>query len=280
MENLLRFLKRYYFVFLFFLLEGISVYLISLNESRQSSWLISIANNISGTFYSGFENINSYFYLKSKNEALVKENKALRQQLKTSYVRIVNNIHQEDDTIYKQRFSFLDAKVISKTVNKRNNFFMLDKGAESGIEKDMGVIAPNGVVGVVVKTTQNFALVMSVLHQDSKLNVRNERTKTTGTLVWNGYSYGIGQSIDMPASILIKKGDTIVTSGFSRDFPEGIVIGTVKDFVKDSGTGFYKVNVKFAVDYNKLENVYVIKNFFKIEQDKLLEDIQNQEETL
>ena len=114
--------------------------------------------------------------MKSKNEALVKENKALRQQLKTSYVRIVNNIHQEDDTIYKQRFSFLDAKVISKTVNKRNNFFMLDKGAESGIEKDMGVIAPNGVVGVVVKTTQNFALVMSVLHQDSKQS-------STGSLV-------------------------------------------------------------------------------------------------
>ncbi|MBR1774455.1 MAG: rod shape-determining protein MreC [Bacteroidales bacterium] len=278
MENLFRFLKRYYHVFLFLFLEGISIYFITLNESKQSSSIVSIANNISGTFYNISENISSYFYLKSKNEALIKENIALRKQLETSFVKVTNNVHEENDTIYKQRFSFIDAKVISKTVNKRNNFFMLDKGSLSGVETDMGVISPEGVVGVVVKTTQNFSLVMSVLHQDSKLNVRNIRTKTTGTLIWNGNSYAVGQVIDMPSSIPIKKGDTVVTSGFSRDFPEGIMIGTVKDYTKESGTGFYKVNVQFSADYNKLEFVYIIKNFFKIEQDELLSNIQNQQE--
>jgi rod shape-determining protein MreC len=228
---------------------------------------------MSGSVYSFFDNINQYFYLKSTNDALVQENVRLRKMISTSYVKIVNNVHQETDTIYKQQFSFIDAKVISKTVNKRNNFFMLNKGSSNGIEVDMGVIAPNGVVGIVVKTTPNFSLVMSVLHQDSKLNVRNERTKTTGTLVWNGSNYAIGQIVDMPSSILLKVGDTIVTSGFSRDFPEGIMVGRVKNFAKDKGTGFYKVNINFSTDYNKLEYVYVIKNFFKIEQDELLKDV-------
>ncbi|MGP1515400.1 MAG: rod shape-determining protein MreC [Bacteroidales bacterium] len=278
MENLFRFLKHYYYVFLFLFLEGVCVYFISLSQSIQSSSIISVANNISGTFYNAFENIDSYCYLKSRNEALVKENIALRKQISTSFVRIVNNVHEEKDTVYKQRFSFIDAKVISKSVNKRNNFFMLDKGSLSGIENDMGVISPDGVVGVVVKTTKNFALVMSVLHQDSKLNVRNIRTKTTGTLIWNGNIYSVGQVVDMPSSIPIKKGDTIVTSGFSRDFPEGIMIGVIKDFTKESGTGFYKADVKFSTDYNKLDFVYVIKNFFKIEQDELLNNLQNQEE--
>ena len=77
----------------------------------------------------------------------------------------------------------------------------------------------------------------------------------------------------MPSSILLKVGDTIVTSGFSRDFPEGIMVGRVKNFAKDKGTGFYKVNINFSTDYNKLEYVYVIKNFFKIEQDELLKDV-------
>ncbi len=276
MNNLFRFLRKYYFVFLFLVLEGISIYFISCNSSRQGSSIVSLANRISGSCYDLVDNINSYFYLRSTNEALVKENKALRQQLSSSYVKIVNNVHQEDDTIYKQRFSFIDAKVISKSVNKRNNFFMLDKGASSGIEPDMGVISPTGVVGVVVKTTRNFSLVMSVLHQDSKLNVRNQRTKTTGTLLWNGHNYSIGQVVDMPSSIAIKQGDTIVTSGFSRDFPEGIMVGVIKDFNKDTGTGFYKINVKFSTDYNKLEYVYVIKNFFKIEQDKLTQTIDGQ----
>jgi rod shape-determining protein MreC len=278
MENLLRFLRHYYYVFLFLLLEGVSIYFISLRDSRQSSAIISVTNTISGSFYSVFENIDSYFFLRSRNEALVKENMALRKQLSTSFVKIVNNTHQEEDTIYKQRFSFIDAKVISKTINKRNNYFMIDKGRLSGIDVDMGVISPDGVVGVVVKTSDNFSLVMSVLHQDSKLNVRNARTKTTGTLVWNGKNYSVGQVIDMPSSIAIKKGDTIITSGFSVDFPEGIMVGTIKNFSKEKGTGFYNVDVNFSTEYNKLEFVYVIRNFFKIEQNTLLDSIQNQKE--
>lgn len=273
MWSLLRFIKRYYHIFLFILLEGISVYFITLNSYRQGSSITSLANNISGTLYNSIDGISSYFYLKNTNADLVKENIRLRQMLSTSFVRIINTVHQKEDTVYKQMYSYVDVRVISKTVTKRNNYFMLNKGSYSGIEKDMGIIAPNGVVGVVVKTTENFSLVMSVLHQDSKLNVRNERTKTTGTLVWDGHHYAIGQIIDMPSSIAVKKGDTIVTSGFSRNFPEGIPVGRVKSYTKDKGTGFYNINIEFFTDYNKLDYVYAIKNFFKIEQDRLLQGI-------
>lgn len=252
MWSLLRFIKRYYHIFLFILLEGISVYFISLNSFRQGGSITSLANNISGTIYNSIDGISSYFYLKNTNADLVKENIRLRQMLSTSFVRIINTVHQKEDTVYKQMYSYVDVRVISKTVTKRNNYFMLNKGSSSGIEKSMGIIAPNGVVGVVVKTTENFSLVMSVLHQDSKLNVRNERTKTTGTLVWDGHHYAIGQIIDMPSSIAVKKGDTIVTSGFSRNFPEGIPVGRVKSSTKDKGTGFYNINIEFFTDYNKL----------------------------
>lgn len=273
MWSLLRFIKRYYHIFLFILLEGISVYFISLNSFRQGGSITSFSNNISGTIYNSIDGISSYFYLKNTNADLVKENIRLRKMLSTSFVRIINTVHQKEDTVYKQMYSYVDVRVISKTVTKRNNYFMLNKGSSSGIEKDMGIIAPNGVVGVVVKTTENFSLVMSVLHQDSKLNVRNERTKTTGTLVWDGHYYGVGQIIDMPSSIAVKKGDTIVTSGFSRNFPEGIPVGRVKSYTKDKGTGFYNINIEFFTDYNKLDYVYAIKNFFKIEQDRLLQGI-------
>lgn len=273
MWSLLRFIKRYYHIFLFILLEGISVYFITLNSFRQGGSITSLANNISGSVYNSIDGISSYFYLKNTNADLVKENIRLRKMLSSSYVRIINTVHQKEDTVYKQMYSYVDVRVISKTVTKRNNYFMLNKGSSSGIEKDMGIIAPNGVVGVVVKTTENFSLVMSVLHQDSKLNVRNERTKTTGTLVWDGRHYAIGQIIDMPSSIAVKKGDTIVTSGFSRNFPEGIPVGRVKSYTKDKGTGFYNINIEFFTDYNKLDYVYAIKNFFKIEQDRLLQGI-------
>lgn len=273
MNDLLNFLKRYYHIFLFLLLEIISVYFIACNSFRQGSYVTTIANNIAGYARRSVDDLNSYFYLKTINEDLVKENLKLRSMVESSYVKISNTTHQKQDTTYKQIYSFVDARVISKTVNRRNNFFMLNKGSFSGIEPDMGVIAPNGVVGVVIKTTENFSLVMSVLHQDSKLNVRNERTKTTGTLVWSGKHYATGQIIDMPSSIAVRKGDTIVTSGFSRNFPEGIPVGKVNKTNKDKGTGFYNIDIKFFTDYNKLEYVYVIKNFFKMEQDRLMQNI-------
>ncbi|HIW86945.1 MAG TPA: rod shape-determining protein MreC [Candidatus Onthomorpha intestinigallinarum] len=269
MNNLIRFFERYYYVFLFLILEGVAVYLISVNSYYQGSFITNIANNIAGNTFNQLDKVTHYFYLASANEELVRENARLRAEIESSYVKFTKKEFEVNDTVYKQQFTFIESKIISKSTNKRNNYFMLNKGSSSGITKDMSVIAQNGIVGVVIQVTDNFALVMSVLHQDSKVAVRNKRTMLTGTLSWEGGSYTTGQVIDMPSSIPLKKGDTIVTSGFSRNLPEGIDVGYVKSFEKDKGTGFYNIDIKFSVDYNKLEYVYVVKNFFKIEQDEL-----------
>ncbi|MBP1630313.1 MAG: Rod shape-determining protein MreC [Bacteroidetes bacterium] len=276
MHNLIRFLRRYYFIFLFLLLEGFSIYIISQNSYYQGSAITAFANNISGKFNTQTYNITHYFNLASSNEALVKENAMLRAKIQSSYVKYEKKVFQIQDTVYKQQFEYEDAKVIQKTINKRNNYFMLNKGKINGVKKNMAVICPNGIVGVVVNVTNNFSLVMSVLHQDSRPNVKNTRTKITGTLIWEGGSYAKGKIIDIPSSIPLKKGDTITTSGFSQDFPEGIMIGTIESFTKDSGNGFYNVTVKFSTDYNKLEYVYIVKSFFKEEQVELTKDIKNE----
>lgn len=275
MNNLIRFLKRYYFVFLFLLLEGIAIYLISRNTYHQGSSIINVANNISGGFYEQCNKITKYFYLASVNEALVKENALLRSQIESSYVKYSNKEVEVEDTVYKQRFTFVETKVISKSINKRNNYFMLDKGVSSGVNKDMCVITPNGLLGLVVNSTSNFSLVMTVLHQDSKIAIKNKRTQATGTMIWEGGNYKIGKIIEMPSSMPVKKGDTLITSGFSRDFPEGIEVGYIKTFVKDPSTGFFNIEFEFSTDYNKLEYVYVVKNLFKAEQDLLENSIQN-----
>ena len=276
MHNLIRFLRRYYFIFLFLLLEGFSIYIISQNSYYQGSAITAFANNISGKFNTQTYNITHYFNLASSNEALVKENAMLRAKIQSSYVKYEKKVFQIQDTVYKQQFEYEDAKVIQKTINKRNNYFMLNKGKINGVKRNMAVICPNGIVGVVVNVTNNFSLVMSVLHQDSRPNVKNTRTKITGTLIWEGGSYSKGKIIDIPSSIPLKKGDTITTSGFSQDFPEGIMIGTIESFTKDSGNGFYNVTVKFSTDYNKLEYVYIVKSFFKEEQVELTKDIKNE----
>jgi rod shape-determining protein MreC len=139
--------------------------------------------------------------------------------------------------------------------------------------KDMCVITPNGLLGSVVNATSNFSIVMTVLHQDTKIAVKNKRTQATGTMIWEGGDYRVGQIKEMPSSIPLKKGDTLVTSGYSRNYPEGIEVGYVKTFTKDPSTGFFNIEFEFSADYNKLEYVYVVKNLFKVEQDLLEKSI-------
>lgn len=276
MHNLIRFLKRYFFIFLFLFLEGISIYIISQNSYYQGSAIISFVNEVSGNISSKTYNISHYFTLGSSNESLVKENAMLRAKIENSYVKYEHKAFLYNDTIYKQQFEYIDAKVIQKTINKRNNYFMLNKGRLHGVKNNMAVICPDGIVGVIVNVSQNFSLVMSVLHQDSRPNIKDSRTKISGTLVWEGGDYSNGKLIDIPSSIPLKIGDTIVTSGFSQDFPEGISVGKITSFKKDKGTGFYVVNIEFSVDYNKLEYAYIVKNFFKEEQQQLTKDIKNE----
>lgn len=276
MRNLIRFLKRYYYIFLFILLEGISFYIISQNSYYQGSAITSFANEVAGKISTKTQNISHYFTLGSSNESLAKENARLRSKIENSYVKYQHKAFQYNDTIYKQQFEYIDAKVIQKTINKRNNYFILNKGSLHGVKNNMGVICPDGIVGVIINVSQNFSLVMSVLHQDSRPNIKNARTKISGTLVWEGGNYSKGKLIDIPSSIPLKIGDTIITSGFSQDFPEGISVGKITNFQKDKGTGFYVVDIKFSVDYNKLEFVYIVKNFFKEEQQQLTKDIKNE----
>ena len=269
MNNLIRFLQRYYYVFMFLILEGLAIWFISQNSYYQGSMITNLANNISGLVFEQFNKVSHYFTLASVNEELAEENARLRAQIESSYVKYTDRVMIKDDTVYKQRFSFVEAKVISKSINKRNNYFMLNKGKSSGIEKNMSVIAPNGIVGVITQVTDNFALVMTVLHQDSKVTVKNKRTQAVGTLIWNGGDYEKGEVVDIPSSIPLKQGDTIITSGFSKNIPEGIVVGYIRKFTKDQGSGFYDVDIKFSTDYNKLGFVYVVKNFFGMEQEQL-----------
>ncbi|MFV0500558.1 MAG: rod shape-determining protein MreC [Bacteroidales bacterium] len=276
MYNLIRFLKRYYFIFLFLFLEGVSIYLISQNSYYQGSYITEIANEISGKINTYNSNIFTYFNLGSSNKALVKENAMLKSKIKNSYISFTKQEFIHQDTIYKQRFEYIEAKIIQKSINKRNNYFLLNKGKACGIEKNMSVICPQGIIGVVINVSENFSLVMSVLHQDSRINVKNTRTLITGTLLWDGINYSKGRIIDIPSSIPLKIGDTIATSGFSKDFPEGIMIGKITHFKMDKGSGFYDVDIKFSTDFNRIEHVYIVKNFFKTEQETLLKEIKDE----
>ena len=270
-NRLILLLKKYDYVVVFLLLVVVSVVLMSRTSYYQSSKLISWTNSIAGGWYQGVHSVSGYFGLKSENDRLAAENARLRAQLESSYIKYIDKDSTYNDTVYKPRFTFTEANVIKNSWNQQNNYVMINKGSSHGIKPDMAVISPDGIVGVVMSVSDNFATIMPVLHSDSRNSVKVKRTGISGSLVWDGADYRYAQVIDVPTTHKFLQGDTIITSGLANDFPEGIPVGYVMEAENLSGSGFYIVKIRLATDFNKLDHVYIINDRFGQEMKSLMD---------
>ncbi|MCQ2307306.1 MAG: rod shape-determining protein MreC [Bacteroidales bacterium] len=262
MYNLLVFLKKYNAVLLFLLLEIICIILILNSLPYHNRKFVSISNSISGNLHSTSSNIGNYFTLKNENELLIYHNALLMNELE-KYRYSVDTVRHDETFIY------IPAHVISNSLNRVNNFILIDKGRLDGIETDMGVICDNGVVGKIVNVSNHYASVMSMLNLSSITSVRFISNQNIASVVWNGDSYMFSTVKDIPAHIQIEKGDTIVTSGYSNTFPAGIMVGTIEETTFDERSDFNAAKMRFSTDFSTLQYVYVVKNNFKAEIDSL-----------
>ena len=270
MEALFAFIKRYNYVFVFLLLEIFSIIFITQNSNYQGSKIVQAGNAVAGRCYGTMSLIRDYFGLRKENERLAAENAELRARLESSYISYNLREFVHEDTVYKQRYSYTEARVVKNSWNQTNNYIMINKGRLQGVHLDQAVISPQGIVGVVVNTTDNFATVMPVLHSNSRNSVRINRINTNGSLLWRGGDFRFATLVDIPTTHTLKTNDTIVTSGMANDFPEGVMVGFVDKVMTERGSGFYTIKVRLATEFNKLDHVYIIDNRFKAEQDSLM----------
>lgn len=278
MEALFAFIKRYNYVFVFLLLEILSIVFITQNSNYQGSKIVHAGNAVAGRCYGTISVIGDYFGLRKENERLAAENAELRAQLESSYISYNLREFVHEDTVYKLRYSYTEARVVKNSWNQNNNYIMINKGRLQGVRLDQAVISPQGIVGVVVNTTDNFATVMPVLHSNSRNSVKITRINTNGSLVWRGGDFRYATLIDIPTTYELHSGDTIVTSGMASDFPEGVMVGFVEEAMTERGSGFYTIKVELATEFNKLDHVYIIDNRFKAEQDSLMARTQKDDE--
>lgn len=274
MNKLFQILKRYDYVVVFVVLVVLSLVLMVRSTYYQSSRLTAWTNGIAGDWYRGVNSVSGYFGLKAENDRLAAENAQLRAQMAESYISYTDSVFTVNDTVYKQRYTYTEARVIKNSWTQQNNYIMINKGSDLGVEPDMAVISPEGIVGIVVNTSRNFATIMPVLHSDSRNSVKVRRTGVSGSLVWDGLDYRYAQIVDITTAYQINEGDTIITSGQANDFPEGIPVGFVHSAEPNQGTGFYKVRIELATDFNKLDHVYIIDNRFREEQQQIMKGVE------
>lgn len=269
MRPLWLFLVRNYFIFLFVLLEGLAIGMFINNSYYQRSILVNTSNNITGFFYELRTGIVQYLSLKLINEQLARENANLLSHQEGSFIKTDNKVFMQKDTLYRTEYQYITAKVINNSTNMNANYLTLNKGSNHGIGKDMAVICPTGVVGIVSDVSGNFSLVMSLLHPTSRISAKLIKSGYIGTVVWEGRSATLGKLKDVPIHVKISVGDTIITSGYSLIFPEGVMIGTIKSYNVDQRNDFFNIDVKLSTDFNNIRHVYVINNLMKDELEKL-----------
>jgi rod shape-determining protein MreC len=268
MRNLLIFISKYNAFFLFVIFEiGALVIYIKYNSFQRASFINS-TNQVTGSLYTQYDQLRSYIFLREVNDSLSRENARLRNQLKSSFYVDSLTKHKVVDSVYKQQYEYIDAAVINNSINRRNNYLTINKGSHAGIVKGMGVICAQGVVGKVIVVGEYMSVVQSLLHKETIISAALAGSKDLGSFIWSdNLDPHVGLLYDVSNNATPKVGELVVTSDLSL-FPAGVPIGKISNLHSKTAKGsFLNMDVTIAVDFSKLQYVYVINN--KLAQEQL-----------
>ncbi len=266
MRNLFLIILRYHYQLLYILLMVFSLLmLLRNNEYHETTWFNS-STYVTGTVYDSYYSVKKYFSLRQENQRLARENAILINQLSTNFLKADDHFLNGDGTI---QFQYIDAVVINKSVNRQKNYMTLNKGSLSGITPEMGVIAPDGVCGIIKDVSPYFSTVIPIINTGSHLSVKIRKKNYFGTISWDGNDYRTARLNEIPFHVPVKVGDIIETSGYSAIFPQGMVVGIVREVSRGTDDYFLDIKVLPAVDFLKVNNVMVIKNYLREEQKNL-----------
>lgn len=278
MRNIFLFIRRYFNFVFFVVLQVVALYILFHYNKFHEAVFSGVANELTGNIGGKYSNVTNYFHLKSTNDQLAKENTELRNALFSNFTRPDTSQRLIQDTVpydtlgHFRKYRWRDARVVNNTVSLPNNTLTINRGTNQGVQKNMGVISPQGVVGVVIGVSSNYAVVMSLLHHRSITSASLKKTGETGKVFWDGSSPLYINLKDIPKSAQVVKGDSVVTSAYASYYPPGVLIGTIMDVVDDKSSSFYTLRIKPATNFFNVQYVSVVENALKEEQAKLEEE--------
>jgi len=268
-------------VFLFLLLEVISFSLVVNNQEYQKSIFLSSSNAVVSSLYEVSNTVVEFFKLRAANDNLSEENTALKSEIVKLQAELqLLKPHLKDSVHFELppelEYKFISAKVINCSTNKLQNYITLNKGSRDGIRPDMGVISDEGVVGIVKTVNTKYSVVIPILNEKIKINCKFKKNNYTGPLQWDGLDYRYAKLEDIARHVELSLGDTLITSGFTNNFPEGIPVGVIEDFKIKESDSYYSIKVKLAVNFRTLSHVKVI-NYMNYKEQKELEQAAEEE---
>ena len=216
-----------------------------------------VANDVTTGVRTSWQN---YFALQQVRT----ENDQLKQQVADLRVRLQQErgLAQQSQSLQKlldlkttTALSTTGANVIAGGASPEFRTITIDKGTRGGINADMAVIAPAGVVGRVIQPSARASKVQLLIDRNAAAGALIERTRAQGVVVGTGADQLRMDYVSGSADV--KAGDIVVTSGIDGIYPKGFVIGQIQSVQRGAGE-YSAILIKPAVDFSSLEAVLIV----------------------
>ena len=209
-----------------------------------------------------FESVNLYTNLisiKSQNKDLLKEVSKLKiDQVLYKEIKLENDRLKDLLELKKNSNMVLSAAMLSsKDIFLNGKTLTLSKGSNDGINKNMGVIGLNGVVGETVKVSKNRSQIFIITNHFFACEGTVQRSRDKIIVEGSGDKLLLAKHLSNNTDI--QEGDLIVTSGASGVFPKGLPIGIVKNVIQTKSGITQQAEIKPLVDLQNTEEFYIIK---------------------
>ena len=275
MNNLIEFFKKAFHIIVLAVLLILSVVMLGKSLAFNDYSLSRAVQSIVGPIQKSGAGMIHRFRLGPENEQLVQQNIELMREHDNMFIEKTDTILTEmskpdsNNTKRMRLYDYTYAHVIFRTTDRAFNYMIVDKGSNDGISRDMAVLSPEGVAGVITDVSPNFATVRPILHPESRISAVVTPANQNGTVIWEGSDPRVAYLEAIPQHSEINIGDSVFTNGFSNIFPKGLFIGTVKEVQVGNNASFLTIRIHLATNYTNIYTVYLVENLFKHEIDSL-----------
>lgn len=258
MNKLIYFIKKIYTPLIFFVVEILAIYLYATSSPYTTAQLRSFNHHILGWSSGVFTKVSRFFSLERDNIAL-NERIAELETLLANYRRLNPDVVETDLDISPELY--VPAKVVSNTLNREQNYIVVNKGIEDNVRIGMSVLSPEGyAVGYITNCSERFSIATSILSTSLKISSRLSTDKSMCLAYWGGGDASTFKVADISKYAKIEVGETIEAIDFSEYFPSGTIIGTLESFEMNDDKTMYSGTLRLAADFSRIDNVILVDN--------------------
>ena len=174
---------------------------------------------------------------------------------------------REENRVLREMLGFLETtdydlipvRVVAKNLTGINNSMTVNHGRIHGVEPGMPLIAPNGLIGQVILTASGHSQIMPLSNQLFRVSGRIQGSRAYGVVSWSPDEVNELVMNYVPQTIHVPEGSVVETSGFSNQFPSGILIGTVLRAEFDKGRDTQRLFIRPYVSLHQAAEAFIVR---------------------